>query len=228
MAILKSCRLWLSLALLATMATGCNMLAMPFFLLPGMEPKDEPKCPLASKDKEREVKAVIIASTSSLETRPEFLRVDRELARMLTTQLDELFKNNKEKVKLVPVSLVEEYKNQHPNWRAQDLSEIGKHFKADYVIGLEIDTISIYEKGSTNMLFRGSCALSIDVINTHKESEGQKYHEEYTCEWPGAQGPIPAGDSNPAQFKQRFLTVVARQLSWRFSAHPTNDNYLCD
>jgi hypothetical protein len=228
MTIRGRCRRLAGLVLMAALATtGCNMLALPFFLIPGMEPKIDPKCKLASEDKEKEVKVVLLASTA-LETRPEFLRVDRDLSRMVVTNLQETFKKNKEKVTVVPISQIEKYKDDHPNWHALDPEEIGQHFKADYVINLEIDAITLYEPGSSNTLFRGRTEISLAVVNVKDPKEGPIYKEEYTCEYPRAKGPVPAGDSNPAQFRQRFLGVVAREISWRFTAHLVDDDLQCD
>src|SRR5438552_2122371 len=87
--------------------TGCNLMALPYFLMPG-EPKIDARCKLASADKEKEVRVVIVAA-NGLETRPEFLRVDFQLSRLLTQRLQEAFKQNKEKVTLIPTSRVEKY-----------------------------------------------------------------------------------------------------------------------
>ena len=80
-----------ALMLLGALSAGCQLLALPYFFLPGMEPRSDPKCPLASKDKEKTVK-VLILSQASLETRPEFLRVDRDLAQMLSQAMDDGFR----------------------------------------------------------------------------------------------------------------------------------------
>src|SRR5262249_158792 len=143
-------------------------------------------------------------------------KVDRELSRMVAMQLQEGFKKNEEKVAIVPISQVEKYKDEHPNWHSMDSEEIGKHFRADYVINLEINSISLYEPGSSNTLYRGRTSISVNVADVHSPSEGPKFSHEYICEYPRARGPVPAGDSNPAQFRQLFLTVVARELSWLF------------
>jgi hypothetical protein len=220
-------RLW-SLAgilLLTAISFGCNMMAMPFFLIPGMEPKFDPQCKLASSDKEKTVRVLILAS-SGLETRPEFIRVDRDLSVLLSQQLQEGFKRNKENVVLVPTSQIERYKDEHPNWHSMAPEDIGKYFNADYVINLEIESITLYEPGNGNMLFRGKAAISIDVVDLKKAREGPIYKEGYSIEYPKF-GPVSAAfgdDSNPVQFRQRFLTEVARQLSWRFTSHLVDDD----
>ena len=136
----------------ATLTAGCSLMSIPYFFLPGMDPKTDPKCPLASKDKDKTVK-VLILSQSSLDTRPEFLRVDRDLARMLSQSMEEGFKRNKEKVVMVRNSLVESFKDEHPNWKVMGAVEIGKQFKADYVVELSVNQITLYEPEATTPSF---------------------------------------------------------------------------
>ncbi len=208
----------------ALSCTGCNMMALPFFLIPGMDPKHEAKCKLEPHGNAKEVR-VVLMSSSGLETRSEFLRIDRELSRLIYQQMEEGFKKNKEKVTVIPVSQVEKYKDDHPNWHALSPEEIGKHFRADYVIDLEINAMTLYEPGSANTLFRGHAEISLDVVDVYKSAEGPIYKEEYTIDYPRARGPIPASEGNVQQFRQRFLGVVARELSWRFTAHLVEDDF---
>jgi hypothetical protein len=145
-------------------SSGCNLAALCYFLVPGMDSKFEPPYKLAADDKDKEVRVVMLVSTG-LETRPEFIRVDRDLSRLVSAQLNDAFKKNKEKVMLVPVSLVERYKDEHPNWRSTPPDEIGKYFNADKVVSLEVDSLSLYEKGSSNMLYHGVAEVSISVVD---------------------------------------------------------------
>lgn len=225
MAAFRHRRALAALMSVAVLCTGCNILSLPFFLLPGMDPKIDAKCKLADKDKE--VRVVILAS-SGLETRPEFVRVDRELSRLLAQQMEANFKKNNEKVHIVPTSRVETYKENHPDWHSQPPEKIGKYFNADYVINLEVNSITLYEPGSINTLFRGRADISLDVVDVNNPSEGPIYREEYSSEYPKVRGPVPVGDSNPGQFRQLFLTNVARELAWHFTSHLVEDEHRCD
>lgn len=213
------------LFLTVVLSGGCNLAALPYFLLLGMNAETPAKCPLAKKNDKKEIKVVLLATTP-LDPRPEFLRVDRDLCMKVVAPLEELCKSNKEKLRCVPVAQVEKYKDEHQNWRAFGPEEIGKHFGADYVVQFEIDSISLYEQGSANQLYRGRAAISIGVTDLKKKPEGEIYREEYTIEYPGAKGPVPASDSNVAQFKQRFLTVIGREMAWRFTAHPMDEEQM--
>lgn len=212
------------LIVVAACSTGCNMMALPFFLLPGSDPKHEARCKLEPHDEHKDARVVILCA-SGLETRPEFLRLDQELGRLLYRQLEDGFKQNKERVTVAAISHVEKYKDDHPNWHSLSPEEIGKHFNADYVIELEINAVSLYEQGSANTLFRGHAEISIDVIDVHKPAEGSVYREEYSIDYPRARGPIPASEASVSQFRQRFMSQVARELAWRFTAHLVEEDF---
>lgn len=223
------CRRWrlAVLLLVAAFGFGCNMLSLPFFLLMGANSKQPALCKLASKDKDKEVRVVILAS-AGLETRPEFLRVDRELTSLLARHLTQGFKDNKEKVKLVPARQIDQFKDEHPNWKTMDLVKIGEHFDADYVIDLEIISLSLYEQGSANQLFRGRADIHVRVVDVNEPDDDPIFKQLYTCEYPKTRGPIPVGEGSMLQFKQKFLDHVGRHLSWYFTAHLNEDEYRYD
>ncbi len=200
--------------------------------VPGTEhlaaPKEEsapmrpPECPLASTNKDKTVKVVILGQ-SPLETRPEFNGVDRELSTLLSHAMQESFKKNEEKVVMVANGLVEKFKDEHPNWKEIGALEIGKHFHADYVIAMDVNQISLYEPGSAKTLFRGRCDISINVVDVLMHTEGPKFNEEYSTEYPKARGPIAADSCSSSEFHKAFLKVAPRELTWRFSAHPLEE-----
>lgn len=127
---------------------------------------------------------------------------------------------------MVSTSQVEKYKDEDPGWKSRSPQEIGERFHADYVIDLEINSLTLYKPGSANTLFLGKAVITLDVVDVHRAGDGPIYHEVYTCEYPRI-AEIPATDSDSEQFRQRFLSVIAKQLSWRFTAHPVEDDYDC-
>jgi hypothetical protein len=213
------------LALLAALCIGCNMLSLPFFLL-GPEPKVEPLLKKVASDKNDEVKVVVL-SYAGLETRPEFLRADRDLSNLLVRQLRDGFKYNSEKVTVVAPQKVEEFKNSHPNWHSMDLTEIGSRFGADYVIYLEINKLSLYENGSSNMLYRGQAEISLSLVNVKDADEGA-LQKEFTCTYPSEASYATPSDKNPAAFRAEFYEHVAKKLAWHFTSHPTEADHSCE
>jgi hypothetical protein len=214
------------LVLLAALCIGCNMLSLPFFIL-GPEPKVEPLLKkVASDQKDKEVKVVVL-SYAGLETRPEFLRADRDLSNVLVRQLRDGFKYNGEKVLVATPQKVEDFKNNHPNWHSMDLTEIGKRFGADYVIYLEINKLSLYENGSSNMLYRGRAEISVSLVNVNDADEGA-LQKEFTCTYPSEASYATPSDKNPMAFRAEFYEHVAKKLAWHFTSHPTQADYSCE
>jgi hypothetical protein len=206
--------------------TGCNLLALPFFIL-GPEPAREADLKkLAADDKKKEVKVVILAH-NTMEVKPEFIRIDRDLSERLRTQLKAGFEYNKENVRVVSSRRVDEFKNENPGWHTMDFEEIGKQFGADYVVFLEIKNISLYEKGSGNTLYRGRADINVSLIDVTNPDEGP-LRKEFICQFPSEvrQG-IPVDDINPEKFKNDFLHYVSGRLSWMFTKHPTRMEHDC-
>lgn len=224
-------RRWLlaaSLILATGLGTGCNVLELPFFLM-GPEPKKEASLKrIASDDKQKEVKLVLVAY-SGLETRPEFIQADRQLTELLAKHLRELFEYNKERVTVVSPRKVEEYKSNRPNWHQElDPAQIGRHFRADYVAFLDINDLGLFEKGSINKLYRGQADITVTLVDVNVKDDYPE-RKEFTHTFPGAaKGPIPVDDMSLIQFRQLFLAAVARRLAWYFTSHPTARDFEMD
>ncbi len=208
----------------ATLAAGCNLGSMAYFLTTGFtEPKESPgEMKLAAKNKDIKV---VVLSHSSLKG-SDFARVDSELGSHLVRQLQHYHKENKEKVSYVPANKVEDYKSTHTNWFL-DPSKIGEHFEADKVIFLEINVFSLYEQGSANQLYRGRASISVRLFDMSKPDESPM-EKVYTCEYPSSRGPIAADDMPPRQFYLAFMNHLAKNLSWNFTAHPLSETVGCD
>ena len=205
-----------------SLCVGCNIMALPFFLIPGMDPMHEPMCKLAPDKKGEQVKVVILASTG-LENRSELVRADRELSSLLARQLQEAFKKNKENVTVVSATRVEQYKDKHPDWQSESPAAIGKHFHADYVIELDIESLTIYKEGSSKTIFQGHANIAVSVIDVHHAGDDPIFKHPYRCEYPKDR-PIFSMDSDPEQFRYQFMATIARELSWYFAKHPMEDD----
>ncbi len=226
----RSKRWLLPILLVASvLGLGCNVLSVPFFLF-GPEPTVPPEMPITSDKKDRKVRVVILTLNQGLETRPELSGVDRELTSKFAKYMLEGFKAHDEKVAVVPPSKVDQYKADTPNWRSLDFKDdIGrKKFDADYVIVLEIHSLSLYQSGNGNTLFRGKANIGVSLINTF-DPDGVPEKKEFVKEFPSEnKGEIPVGDITVTQFKEQFIDYLAKNLSWYFTPHPTSDKYSCE
>jgi hypothetical protein len=219
---MAGCRKWLAAGLLgAALGAGCDPATMMYFLTP--EAKEEPELRrLASEDKKKEVKVVILAY-SAMEPRSEFIQADRQVTELLARQLTELARANEEKVVVVPPRKVEEYKNQHPSRRGCDPTEVGTFFKADYVIYLELNQMSLYERGSANQMLRGRADISVTLVDMRQPEDQDT--KPFTCVYPSdSRGAVDVSPETPPNvFRANFLAYVAKRLSWYFAPHPRRD-----
>jgi hypothetical protein len=197
---------------LAWLSIGCSPATLSFFFMPFTDTNIPPRCKLAAKGKE--VTVCIVSNFASLETRGEIVPSDGELAALVAQQLRKRTQENKEKVIVVDPSRT---RNQALSGRT--LQEIGTQFKADYVVALEIQNLTLYEKGTT-MLYRGNIDMVVRVVDV-KQGEGAAiFNEPLRCEYPGMRGPIDTAEMNVMQFRSRFLNKVAGDVARLFTGYP--------
>jgi hypothetical protein len=212
-------------------ASGCGSDggAIAYFLMP--EQRIEPKIKhlaLAKDDKKPAPRVVILTWTAALETRPEFTNAESTLAANLGRDIKELAKSADEKIEIIPVRKVEDFKNTHPNWREMGLAEIGRAFTADHLIYLEINKMSLYEPGSNNLLMRGRANITVTLVDV-KDPDDMPKHETMNCIHPGdAPGPVDVSDMQPFQFREKFLEHVSREISHNFSKYPRDERLRMD
>jgi hypothetical protein len=217
---------WLGLFLTALGLTGCNLLALPFFIF-GPEPSVEPSLKQLASDDKKDIK-VMILTYSKLGAKPEFVRVDRDLSERLRVQLKAGFDYNKENVRVAMPRRIEEFKNENPGWQTMDLDEIGKQFSADYLIYLEVKELTLYEKGSSNLLYRGKAEISVSLIDVNNPSEGP-LRKDFICQYPSeTRHAFPVEDVSLEKFRSDFLNYAAKRMSWYFTKHPTNAEHDCE
>ncbi len=208
----------------AALCTGCQASTMAYFLFPEAKHEAEMK-KLASDDDKKEVRVAILTYSTDLETRPELIQADRQLSEMLAAKLREMCEANNENVTIVSPHKVEEFKIQNPNWQQEpNLADIGRQFKADYLIYIEISKLSMYEGSKSSMLYRGQAALSVSLVDVnHPDESPLPKPVHYT--YPEARGPIPTDDMEPMEFRQKFLSFVAWRLGRFWTAVPIRETY---
>src|SRR5207302_10570741 len=97
----------------------------------------------------------------------------------------------------------------------------------DYVIYLEINSLGLYEPGSSNQLYRGRADITVSLVNM-KEANETPLRRNFSCSYPSElRGGIREVDSDrpPQVFKTEFLDYMSRRLAWYFTSHPTNTDY---
>jgi hypothetical protein len=206
----------------ALLCAGCSFPNSMYFLMPEHREPAEYKR-LSAEDK-KETK-VVVWTFSQLDPRPEFIQADRQLVELFIKQLRQLFEENKEKVVIESPRNVENYKNLHPNWKSMDPIDVGKHFKADYVVNLELNHLSLYDPKAIDHLYQGRAEIQVSVIDVKHPDDSPTPHE-FSDIYPNEPGSIDNLEVNPMQFREMFLTHVAKRLSFYFSAHQKRDRFV--
>jgi hypothetical protein len=207
----------------AALSAGCQASTMAYFLFP--EAKHEAEMKKLASDDKKEVRVVILTYNTDLETSPELVSADRTLAEMLAKKLRDMCEANGENVTIVSPHKVEEFKAAHPNWQQEpNLAEVDRQFKADYVIYVEIDKLSMYEAGSKQTLYRGNASLSVHLVDVHKPEEAP-LPKQASFVYPDTRGPIPIDEMQPMEFRQKFLGYLAWRLGRNWTAIPIRESY---
>jgi hypothetical protein len=211
----------------AIASAGCNVSALPYFLAGCPEPMDQAgDMALVPEKKKRDELKIMVLAYSAMDPSTEFVTADRELQSSLSRQLLQLAKKNEQKVAIIPPGRVQEYKNAHPEWHTARIQDIGRQFNADYVIYLEIEAMSLYERGGFNQLYRGRAEIGITLVNLQKP-DMDPVEKHFSCEYPKTRGPVPVDEMNKRQFYLSFMEHVTQRLSWYFVPHESQEDY-CD
>jgi hypothetical protein len=212
---------WLTLT--AVLTVGCNPLTVPFLLFHG-EPKIPAEYPLRPKDKDeaKHDKKEEITVLVLCHTRPgvtfELAGADRELTSMIAKKLPEVAKESKDEVAVVPAAQVDKFKMANPNWKYMPAVAIGKKLKADYVIEIDLGSVSLYQAGSGSMVYEGRAEVTVDVYDVAAGAGEAKHHYVHPYTYPKT-GLIAASDKPPSRFKMEFLEQLAQELVFKHMEH---------
>lgn len=209
---------WLagSLSFLA-LTFGCSPASFYYLLLPFQDDKIQPRCKLV-KDK-GESTVVVYATFARGDVPLDLEPAANDLADVLAVQLRKRFAANKEKVAVVAPAKVRSYLNNRLG-QTPEPREIGEEFKADYVLKLEIQKMSLYQPGSSKTLFRGQADIAVSVVDLQaKEGEDQKFSDLFHAD----HGPKDAGGISSMQFRTLFVNRMAVNLSRWFAAYPKDE-----
>lgn len=214
---------WIALLLTtAVMSLGCSPLQTLGYLLFLNNPNLPPEFQLAQAGKD--IKVAVVSTFSHNEIRPELLSLDRDLGEFLTVALRERYKANGDRVTLVPQHQVRNYLLTKQERSLDNMVELGKHLKADYVIAIEIqnDKLTLYQPDSYGQFYRGIAEVSINVFDVHKGAdEALVWSDIKKWTYPETRGPQPINDCSPHMFRRAFVLRMAKDLTRCFAAYPS-------
>jgi hypothetical protein len=202
---------------------GCDPRQAMYFLQP-FEQKINAPCPSLKGKKV----VVLTSAVAGLQT--DNVGIDQEIAKRLV----EVLRANVKKIDVVDPAEVADWARAKATW--SDPVEAVRAFDADVVIFLELREFQIQSPSSPG-LFEGRSNIHIQVTElahpkdhrgkpiTDRPKEAKViYDGDRTTAFP-VTGHIPAEASvNASIFRNRFLEVVVKELSWHFVEHAMGDN----
>jgi hypothetical protein len=143
--------------------------------------------------------------------------VDKELASVVGA----LLKKKGKRVKIVDQRDVDDWVDGH---ELQDYAELGRAVEADMVLGIDLESFSLY-RGQT--LYQGKSVVKIGVYDISKD--GEQVFEKRVKE---VIFPIRGGrsttDEPETQFRQEYVGVVAEAIGQHFYPHDPYSSFAKD
>ena len=203
--------------------TGCDPRALAYFLQP-FDPTIEPKGPLLT-----EKKVVILCNVTS-GALAEFPSLERDVPRELAS----VIRRKVKKVTVVEPDKVATWVEAHPHWT--DPADPARDFNADMAIFLEVEQFQIQSPGDLNMV-HGESKVHIQVFEMQypknskdkpikdQPKEAHNIYDEYAETTFPNRGPLPIDSGNSrSAFKNTFLKIVTKEISWHFVEHAPDDS----
>ena len=205
---------------LAALGFGCGG-ANPFLLFPtifsGGQSKMPAEYPLTPHNKKQDAKVVVLVS-NKVGVDPDLVNVDRMLNAELIQILDARVKENEDKVLVLKMPKLDEYKSQNVNWRSESPFDIGKDIAegTDYVINVEIVEIDLFKPGPRKDWLQGHATVSVTAYDLTKPLKEAAYKKDITFEYPqGREVPLESR-AQLSTFRMAFIQRIASDVSTLF------------
>jgi len=202
--------------------SGCDPRALAFFLQPFDPTIPAPGPSLANKK-------VVIQCYATSSALGEFPSIERDLTRELALILRKKVK----KITVVDPDKTATWMEAHP--RNTDPAEIANDFDADIVIFLEVEQFQIQAPGDLNVV-HGDSKVHVVVYQMEypknskdkpikdQPKEAKEIYNEYAETGFPNRGPLPIDTGTSRSFfKNKFMKIVATELSWHFVEHAPDD-----
>jgi hypothetical protein len=202
----RSCIGLLSVCLAMLLFGGCQQFVILSYLIggpPSIEPDFDKETGESLKGKDKTVAVVCFAPRELL---AEFPAIDKEIAAQVSFQLAE------HKIAIVKPDYVRAWISAHPKWELAE--EIGREFKADYVVEIEISTFSLYE-GTSTTLYRGRTEADVSVTKMEEGSGDEIFSKELDFHYP-IRVPRHSSEQSLVAFKRDYISRLSEKIGWMF------------
>jgi hypothetical protein len=211
-------RLWqLAVALAVTLPhAGCQAVVLLGYLIggpPTTDPDFHQKTKQTLADK---TKVVLVYCYAAKELKWDNESVDYDLAKHVAHRL------NNNKIKVIDPDLVYDWLDKNDKWRKT--SEIGKHFRVDYVVHIDLKDYSLYEPNSSN-LYRGRADIIVNVVRMDEDKrDGNVIYTAPVKSFFPTRSPVDSNIMSYAEFKKHYLSALSDEIGKLFYPKETGDD----
>jgi len=206
------------LALLTILGAGCLKQILFLGYLIGGPPSIEPDFEVQTKKSFTDYDVTVAVVCYAPERlKWDFVDVDKNIAKYVSHRL------NQHKVKVINPDRVQQWLDENGDWDTAD--EIGAAFKTTYVVDININDYSLYEKGSQT-LFRGRAEVFVTVWEMNEDGTGEPiYRKEIKSIWPLA-APRSTSDVTYVRFRMLYLQRLSERIGRLFYEYYNGDDIL--
>jgi hypothetical protein len=141
-------------------------------------------------------------------------KVDVEVASMVAYRL------GASNIKVVHPDTVHAWLDEHRDWERAE--EVGRALKANYVIEIELEEFSLYERNSAS-LFRGRAEGYVNVYELDEHGRGERiYSKDLSFVYP-TEVPRSTFDHTHTAFKRDYLAQLSQLVAWLFTERYSGD-----
>jgi len=204
-----------ALALLTAILTGCQSILTLGYLIGGPPSSDPDFHQKTKQSLDKKGTTVLVYCYAPKELKWDNERLDYDVAKHLAHQLMQ------RGIAVIDPDRVAAWLDKHDKW--SKVSEIGKAFKVDYVIHVDVKDYSLFEPRSPN-LYRGHADVMVHVVkmDESRRDGNMIYTTGVKSHFP-TRGPVDQNQMSLAEFKKRYLSALTFEIGTLFFSTETGD-----
>jgi hypothetical protein len=213
-------RWWRLAAVLALlpMLAGCNAVMLAGYFIGG-RPSTDPDFHVRTKEHLQGANGknvVLVYCYAPKELKWDNEAVDYDIAKHVAHRLLQ------NKIRVIDPDQVYDWLDKNDKWRKT--SEIGKHFKVDYVLHIDVKDYSLFEPNSAN-LYRGRSDIIVNVVKMNEsKTDGHVVYTAPVKSYFPTRGPKDSSEMSFAEFRKHYLSELSDEIGRLFYPKETGDD----
>ena len=140
--------------------------------------------------------------------------VTKEISKQVVIRL----RNNVKKIDLVARNEVDQWYDENAN---DDFVAIGKGVKADFVVGIDLESFSLYQGAN---VYRGNATAAITIFDIKDHGEVVFEKKPLKVLFP-PNSDVSTSDRPESEFRQKFAEKLAETIARHFYDYPISDDF---